>query len=344
MTIDIAKGIAIIAIVLGHVHRGIWASGLGTYSVLWFKVPFDHFLYFWHLSVFAFLSGLFVQQSITKYGTLEYLRSRVILIFYLYTLWQVLQIGVKLLLPGGSNSSSSWSDLYKLWVPEGQLWFFPWLLLATVYSVLLKVWAKNILGYTAIFIAVVLAFLSWGWFDKYIGTQGLPLLIFFILGVNIGFKRLSNFLQALKTFQILGITIAGFAIFLIFFFLTPAVPPTVYPENAVGYDQVLAGFVACISATCAIIGLACVLARIPGSEWIAYLGKQSLPIFLAHIIVIGAVRSIMMRSHITGYGIYLVVLTVVGVVVPLGMYIIAKRLRIPIFEVPASIHKHLAKR
>ena len=32
-TIDIAKGIAIIAIVFGHIHRGMWASGLGDGSL-----------------------------------------------------------------------------------------------------------------------------------------------------------------------------------------------------------------------------------------------------------------------------------------------------------------------
>ena len=90
-TIDIAKGIAIIAIVFGHIQRGMWASGLGTEA------------YFWHLVVFAFLSGLFVTRGATKTTASSYLTKRLVLFGYLYVVWQVLQVGMKLVLP--SNSS-----------------------------------------------------------------------------------------------------------------------------------------------------------------------------------------------------------------------------------------------
>lgn len=41
-TIDIAKGIAIIAIVFGHIHRGMWASGLGTEALRPYKFMLDY--------------------------------------------------------------------------------------------------------------------------------------------------------------------------------------------------------------------------------------------------------------------------------------------------------------
>ena len=40
-TIDVAKGLAIIAIVFGHIHRGMWASGLGTEALRPYKFMLD---------------------------------------------------------------------------------------------------------------------------------------------------------------------------------------------------------------------------------------------------------------------------------------------------------------
>ena len=94
-TIDIAKGIAIIAIVFGHIHRGMWASGLGTAAFRPYKYVLDYGVYFWHLVVFAFLSGLFVARGATKTTPSSYLTKRLILFGYLYVIWQVLQVGMK---------------------------------------------------------------------------------------------------------------------------------------------------------------------------------------------------------------------------------------------------------
>mgnify|MGYP001749079845 FL=1 len=85
-TIDVAKGLAIIAIVFGHIHRGMWASGLGTEALRPYKFMLDYGVYFWHLVVFAFLSGLFVSRGALKTTPSSYLTKRLVLFGYLYVI------------------------------------------------------------------------------------------------------------------------------------------------------------------------------------------------------------------------------------------------------------------
>jgi fucose 4-O-acetylase-like acetyltransferase len=58
-TVDIAKGIAIIAIVLGQVLRGLSSAGILDAKTVQYQLV-DRSLYMFHLSVFALLAGLFV--------------------------------------------------------------------------------------------------------------------------------------------------------------------------------------------------------------------------------------------------------------------------------------------
>lgn len=146
-TIDIAKGIAIIAIVFGHIQRGMWASGLGTEALRPYKFMLDYGVYFWHLVVFAFLSGLFVTRGATKTTASSYLTKRLVLFGYLYVVWQVLQVGMKLVLPSNSSDKTTVMSLLELWKPEGQLWFFPWLIIVTIIAVLGRVWQKDVKAY-----------------------------------------------------------------------------------------------------------------------------------------------------------------------------------------------------
>ena len=58
--IDVAKGIAIVAIVVGHANRGLSSAGMAIPHV----ETLDRVLYLCHLTVFAFLSGLFIRRSV----------------------------------------------------------------------------------------------------------------------------------------------------------------------------------------------------------------------------------------------------------------------------------------
>ena len=60
-SVDAARGIAIVAIVLGHVERGLASAGV---LALHQAATLDRLLYLFHLSTFAYLSGLFVRRAV----------------------------------------------------------------------------------------------------------------------------------------------------------------------------------------------------------------------------------------------------------------------------------------
>ena len=235
-TIDIAKGIAIIAIVFGHIHRGMWASGLGTEAFRPYKYVLDYGVYFWHLVVFAFLSGLFVSRGATKTTPSSYLTKRLILFGYLYVIWQVLQVGMKLVLPSNSSDKTTVMSLLELWKPEGQLWFFPWLMIVTIIAVVTRVWRKNAIAALTIAGSAILALASWGYIGEYVGTQGLSLLFFFLVGVALGHERFQRIMSSIPLAAHAGIVAVGLFDYIYLLMHIQATPPTVIPyfTNDVG--------------------------------------------------------------------------------------------------------------
>ena len=121
-TIDIAKGVAIIAIVLGHVDRGLVAADVLDGSDRTVQ-QVDLILYLFHLTVFATLSGVFVSRSARRDGVATYTRSRVGTFLYLYVLWSFAQGVVRLAAGDSANTETGPRDLVtQLWEPDNQLW------------------------------------------------------------------------------------------------------------------------------------------------------------------------------------------------------------------------------
>ena len=88
LTVDIAKGITIILIVLSHAIVGVWHADTIDDEARGALMPA---LYLVHIVVFAFLSGLFVARGVERSGASRYLASRAALFIWLYLLWTLLQ-------------------------------------------------------------------------------------------------------------------------------------------------------------------------------------------------------------------------------------------------------------
>ena len=118
---DLAKGIAIILIVLGHVLRGLRNAGLIPENTLFLLA--DNFLYTIHVPTFFFLAGYFLHSS-TRHGFRAYAQSKLTWIVYPYLLWSLLQGSVNVIMSAYTNNPLGWMDLIKiLWNPIGQFWF-----------------------------------------------------------------------------------------------------------------------------------------------------------------------------------------------------------------------------
>ncbi|WP_294617835.1 acyltransferase family protein [uncultured Rothia sp.] len=341
-TIDIAKGIAIIAIVFGHIHRGMWASGLGTEAFRPYKYVLDYGVYFWHLVVFAFLSGLFVSRGALKTTPSSYLTKRLILFGYLYVIWQVLQVGMKLVLPSNSSDKTTVMSLLELWKPEGQLWFFPWLMIVTIIAVVTRVWRKNAIAALTIAGSAILALASWGYIGEYVGTQGLSLLFFFLVGVALGHERFQRIMSSIPLAAHAGIVAVGLFDYIYLLMHIQATPPTVIPYFTNDAGAVAMGILATVISSLTVLSLSYLLARVPWSGWLAYLGRHSLEIFIAHIVCGAAFRFVLTKSGLFSVPLFLVGGTIFAILASLLLGYCARKLRIPLFTLPRPIEQKIS--
>lgn len=332
-TIDVAKGIAIIAIVLGHVLRGLAAAHLLKPTTAFHTV--DTWLYSWHLSVFALLAGLFVARSVQRSGPRPYLRRRLTLFAYLYLVWTLLQGMVKIVVPSGTNIPASWLQLIRIWHPDGQLWFLPWIAIMTLLAVIIAPWRTPHRAKVTLIVASAVSLGLWGHEGSMVGTQGWSLLAPFLVGVILGADRFQALLRPVN--RLGGATVA--VVLLVGSAATIALVPVTPPTSGGATRTVLSvalGVLLCGACTAAIVVLARGLALLPSlGAFLALCGQRSLEIFLAHIIVTAGTRTLLLAMGVEVLWLHIVAATVTGVMAPLVLWRLGVLIRFPwLFELP----------
>lgn len=328
-----AKGLAITAIVLGHVLRGLVSTGLIDTNSTVFEQA-DRLLYMAHLSVFALVSGLFVQQGIAKSGRAIYLRSRVGLFLYLYVLWELLQGFSALAI---SPEGKTLATVLSIWRPDSQMWFFPWLIVVTLAVAFFPPWGRpRYRAALACAAVVAVGITRWGQLGTIAFTQGLSLAMFFFAGAALGSARYQRWVAARVSIPV------AVAAGLIYVVLTvgqfDAVPPTSLGDGWT-IAGTASGIVASFSSVAAVAIAAKMLCRL---EWlarvVAYIGRHSLEVFVAHVFAINAVRVVLERSGFHSAALHVVMGTVGGLALPLLLGWVIERFRIPyVFDAPRVI-------
>lgn len=324
-TVDVARGLAIIAIVLGHIDRGLGAATiLDTSSVLY--VWADRFLYSWHIVVFALLSGLFTSRSRERQPLHSYLRARLIDWLWLYLVWTVLQGVLKMAAGEFANQPGSFESIVAIWRPDGQLWFLPWIMLATTLASLLRPWRSTGMAVLVLTLSGVGAVAAWGYEGSSIGQQGLALYFFYLLGCVIGSARLLRVLSrpSPAAAWMLGIALTGIGAILA---LAHSLPPT-SDTTARSVTSVTLGILMTVVSTAGVL----VLSRALQPHWpgraLAYVGRHSMTIFLAHIISIAGTRAVLLRVGIDDPLVMIPVQLAVGVAAPLLLHLVSEKTRV----------------
>lgn len=333
-TIDTAKAIAIIAVVVGHVVQGVAASGIldadsDTYAMA------NRFLYLFHMPVFAFLTALFVSRAVQRDGTARYLRSRVATFLYLYILWSLLQGAVRLLTGALVNNPTSPVEVLQLWVPEGQLWFLPWLIVMTTAAVIVKPWRSTTRAVLGLAAAAVVSLALWGIPFAYFGTQGLGLSIFFMAGTVCGARRFTAWVQVVPTIVCWICAVAGWISVSALAVMTPATPPTI--EGATRTAESTAfGALGSIAGVVAVIATSRLLSRAgPAARPLGFVGRRTLEIFLAHIVATSGTRIMLSIAGVHDPAVHIIAGTIAGVGLPLLLWAACDRLRFPwLFAAP----------
>lgn len=319
-TIDVARGIAIIAIVLGHVERGLASADLLPYDT---ALTVDRLLYLFHLATFAYLSGLFVARSVEREGARRLLRRRVALFVWLYLLWTVIQGSVRVAASSLANTPVTAGDVLRIWIPEGQLWFLPWLIAVTTVAVVVQPWRSRRRGVVAVVAAAVLAVTVWGYDPLYVFTRGWALLLPFLIGCAVTQTRHAALAAKLPLMAVAAA--AGAALWLGVGLATGAATPTTGGAGRT-VATVGLGIVGSVAGTLACLSLAAVLARTSAADLLCRVGSRSLEIFLAHIVVASGTRIVLVQAGVIDPAVHLFAGTATGVVVPLLLARAADRL------------------
>lgn len=319
-SVDVARALAIVAIVLGHVERGLTSALLMPFET---AMTLDRVLYLFHLSTFAYLSGLFVRRSVERDGPRQVMLRRTTLMVWLYLLWTVIQGATRVAASSVSNTAITVGDVLRIWVPEGQLWFLPWLIAVTGVAVITRPWRGGAAGGFVLAAAAVLAVVVWGFEPGYAFTLGWALLLPFLIGCVVTQSR--HTVLARNMVPVVGAAVLGTGILLWIGLTTDATPPTSGGDMRTA-ETVAQGVLGCLAGTVAILAWAALLSRSPAARVLSAVGRRSLEIFLAHIVVTAGTRIVLVKLEVTDVWVHVMAGTVLGLLVPIGFAVVAERL------------------
>ncbi|RYC05820.1 acyltransferase family protein [Nocardioides zhouii] len=319
-SVDAARALAIIAIVLGHVERGLASALLMPLET---AMTLDRVVYLVHLTTFAYLSGLFVRRSVERDGPRRVVVRRTTLLVWLYLLWTLIQGFTRVAASSVSNTVITVEDVLRIWVPEGQLWFLAWLIAVTVVAAITQPWRNRAVGGLLLVASAVLAVAVWGFEPLYVFTRGWALLLPFLVGCVVTHTRHTALARHLV--QVAGAALVGTAVWLWIGLATDATTPTT--GGAVRtVDTVALGLLGSVAGTVAILAWAALLGRTPVAGLLSVVGRRSLEIFLAHIVVTAGTRAGLVRLDVTDPWVHVVAGTTLGLLVPIGLAVAAERL------------------
>lgn len=339
-TFDVARGIAIIAIVVGHVWRGFGTAGLidAPDTVL---IAVDRGLYLFHLSVFVFISGLFTAGSADRAGWPPYVWQRFVQFTYLYLLWSILEGCVKALAGSSVNTAQPWSDVLQVWRPASQMWFLPFLLAVIVAFVPWRPWSSRLSSRVAVGIAVVISVILWGVNGQYVFTQGLGLTAFFVIGLVWGAARVQAFLKQISVASAAGMAVAAWLLFALCMVWVLPTAPSLGGEERTALT-VAVGIVASTAGLVGVLAVSYIIVRVPSrvTDALALLGRRSMELYLAHIVFIGTTRIVLIKLGLTNVPLVFALTVIAGVAGPLILSAILRRIGFPwLFEPPQPIKR-----
>jgi len=318
--VDYAKGIGIILVVVGHVLRGLQKIPAAVPG--WEAV--DSWIYAFHMPLFFFLSGLFIEPSCR--GPLgRFIGDKARRILWPYFVWTILQEGIRHL---SGSSALAWGDFWTIvYRPVMQFWFLYVLFLLMVFY---AAWRKAG-GSQGIFIALAFALNASLAFGVNFGSWGVIYQLwiyipYLALGVLVSRLGLGGEIVRHGPPVLIAVSFTGFAaIAFAVWFHAVGIIWFVVPLAVVG-----------IIATVALAGC---LSRWRSASAIRTLGELSLPIYVAHTIFASSFRQLLLAAGIDNPAVQLAGGTAIGLAAPVVLYLFCQRFHLLfVFSLPAKRH------
>ena len=318
--LDVAKGLGILLVVMGHCMGGIHDAGIvADSSLAWFGF---YLIYGFHMPYFFFLSGSLVEARV-RTKPWRFLQSTVTRIAYPYFLWGAIQTLVLLMAANLINhpvqEPIGTALLRIFWVPPAQFWFLYVLFFLHLAAFLaISVGGRVVLALAAGTLYAACLFLPSfeATITHYINGEAVLFLLAYVAGVCFGGSVVSwrGQIEQPYLWSLLG--------FIVLF----ASAWRSWSDGADWYSYaMLPGAFAGCAATL-------VLARSDAfcrNRWLAYLGRRSMPIYLLHVLFVAGTRIALVKAgHISSVIVILPVIFLVGVVGPLLVHWVARVCRI----------------
>ncbi|RLP08991.1 acyltransferase family protein [Propionibacterium australiense] len=264
-----------------------------------------------------------VKGALLKRGPVGYLRAWLGDFGWVYIVWSIVQGLMQYALAGSVNSERTLGSVFALWLPANQMWFLSWIMVMTVLVTAAQPWRSRLRGVLSVLGAAALSIGCWGLFGPFIFVQGLGLSVFFAaaaLGLA-GYVRLR---ERLGNGVLLVLAVSAAVYGLIIALGHPAAPATT--QFGRGPGPVCQGFVCAWAGVIAVFALSVLLDTTgPASRLLAYLGRRSMVIFLAHTIALAAARILLVRLGVESVPVHLVVGTVVALAGSIALWWATRR-------------------
>lgn len=325
--VDYGKGIGIILVVYGHLLSSGFHGGLNIPEH--FFVLSDSLVYSFHMPLFFFLSGLFVESSFQKRGARNYLIDKFSRIAYPYLIWSVLQVSVEVLFSSQTQKGASLANLLAIpYKPWGQFWFIYALFMMHIAYVVFRNFGKYSTALMFI-IAFILYFnpLRPGIMSLFGFSMHF---IFFVSGIV--FRK--HLMNMERHDMPLWAVVSLFFIFMgsAYFILEHLVEPVRFEAGAQTHPfyflyLAILGIIFCA-------GLSQYLSRKNEFQFLQVLGMYSLQIYLAHMLAgVGARMILLYVFGIQNWVIHIIIGVGFALITPIILQKISDRIKFPyLFE------------
>ncbi|MDQ6763430.1 MAG: acyltransferase [Bacteroidota bacterium] len=335
--VDYAKGIAIILVLYRHVFEGIKNSGIDISKYI-FLEEWNIVFFSFRMPLFFIVSGIFVSSSFAKRGMGQFIKTKLRTILYPYFLWGIIQITLQLIFsPYVNGRIDFYNYLDLLYLPREieQFWYLYALFNVTILYVLLKYG----LGLKPIYHLVfgLIMFLMSAYFYRHniiIGfvSDILHYYIFIALGDALAkFIRDKNNLKLFESWRLFFLLVFPFVLSQLYFlYVNIQYPGTKY--QYVEYFNPLVFIPIAIIGCAFVISVSFILQKYSNAKWLEVLGRHSLYIYVAHVIVAASLRALLTRVF-NIYSVPLLLLSgiIVGLIIPVLLYKFAVRVNMPWF-------------
>lgn len=296
---DVARGIAICLVVLGHSLVGITSSGKGGWVSNFLLIS----IYTTHMAFFFLLSGLFSSSMVRKDWP-DFGRALAVRILWPYILWSLVILFIHYKMSAFTNTALEGFYPWRiLWKPPSVMWFIYVLFFAFVIlrlcSSLSPVWTA-LLG-TVLVVAP---------YANDSSPEVLRFIGLFLIAAMVGRTRLELVLSD-KSVMISG--------FIMVISILHAYQRSFGAFNPlVDYPAFRPEFIpALFAGPIILLWLSRKIAEARLGGTLDYIGKHTMPIFVTHILVTAGVRIVLVRLGLTDWTLIVIAATVLGVALPL---------------------------